>query len=161
MKHLLRARLRAVREAYGRAYGRAGDRGSGAIALLIFALLFVTLAAFVVDGGRVLSTRERAADLAEQAARAAAQDIDVNALRSGANLGKTAPILYGNCQRDITRYLLSAGVSKQDVGRASCHGNARRITVTVKISFQPMVTSLFALDHHTVTGTATAEALTQ
>ncbi|MFI0895848.1 pilus assembly protein TadG-related protein [Streptomyces sp. NPDC020983] len=157
MKHLLRARLRALRDACG----RGDDQGSGAIALLIFALLFVTLAAFVVDGGRVLSTRERAADLAEQAARAAAQDIDVDALRSGANLGKTAPILYGNCMSDITRFLTAAGLSADDVRHASCRGNRRRVTVTVQVTFEPLVTSLFAVKGHAVTGTATAEALTQ
>ncbi|WP_031514126.1 pilus assembly protein TadG-related protein [Streptomyces sp. NRRL F-5123] len=157
MKRLLRARLRAVRDAYG----RGADRGSGAIALLIFALLFVTLAAFVVDGGRVLATRERAADLAEQAARAAAQDIDVDALRSGADLGKTAPIRYGNCRSDITKFLTAAGLSDDDVSHSTCSGNRRRITVTVRITFQPMVTSLFAVKGHAVKGTATAEALTQ
>ncbi|MFI0937807.1 pilus assembly protein TadG-related protein [Streptomyces sp. NPDC021020] len=157
MKRLLRARLRAVRDAYG----RGADRGSGAIALLIFALLFVVLAAFVVDGGRVLSTRERAADLAEQAARAAAQDIDVDALRSGADLGKTAPIRYDHCKDDINAYLSAAGLSEDDITHSTCKGNRRRITVTVQVTFEPMMTSLFALDSHVVTGTATAEALTQ
>lgn len=161
MKRLLCARLRAVREACGRHRHRHRDRGSGAIAMIIFAMLFITLAAFVVDGGRVLATRERAADLAEQAARAAAQDIDVNALRSGANLGRTAPIRIGNCRQDVTRYLRSAGVSEADIRKASCDGDARRVTVTVKITFEPVVSSLFALGNHPVTGTATAEALTQ
>ncbi|MFD0070515.1 pilus assembly protein TadG-related protein, partial [Streptomyces sp. NPDC127574] len=48
---------------------RLDDRGSGAGAVIIFALLFLSLSAFVIDGGMSISKRERAADIAEQAAR--------------------------------------------------------------------------------------------
>ena len=57
---------------------RLDDRGSGAGAVIIFALVFLSLAAFVIDGGMSISKRERAADIAEQAARYAAQDIDLS-----------------------------------------------------------------------------------
>lgn len=58
------------------------DRGSGAAAVIIFAIVFMALAAFVVDGGLSISKRERAADIAEQAARYAAQDINIEQLRA-------------------------------------------------------------------------------
>jgi Flp pilus assembly protein TadG len=47
---------------------RLDDRGSGAGAVIIFTLVFLSLSAFVIDGGLSISKRERAADIAEQAA---------------------------------------------------------------------------------------------
>lgn len=68
---------------------RLDDRGSGAGAVIIFALVFLSLSAFVIDGGMSISKRERAADIAEQAARYAAQDIDREALYD--DVGGPAP----------------------------------------------------------------------
>lgn len=61
----------------------SGDRGSVALWVVIFTFAVMVLATFVVDGGQLMNARERAADMAEQAARATANDIDITALRSG------------------------------------------------------------------------------
>jgi Flp pilus assembly protein TadG len=47
----------------------------------IFALFVIVLAGLLVDGGLAIHARQRAADIAEQGARAAADDVDVNHLR--------------------------------------------------------------------------------
>ncbi len=60
-----------------------GDRGSVALWTVMFTFAVLVLATFVVDGGQLMNARERAADMAEQAARAAVNDIDITALRSG------------------------------------------------------------------------------
>lgn len=135
------------------------DRGSGAIAVVIFAMLFVALAGFVVDGGMAISKRERAADLAEQAARYAAQDIDVAALRNATKKGATAPILLDNCQRDVQHYLETAGVLRSDVQQAGCDRAKSTTTVVyvfVQITYKPMLSGFLA--DRTWTAKATASA---
>ena len=48
------------------------ERGSVAVFTVVFAVAVVFLTALIVDGGIAMNARERAADIAEQAARAAA-----------------------------------------------------------------------------------------
>ncbi|WUH93069.1 pilus assembly protein TadG-related protein [Streptomyces sp. NBC_00433] len=154
---LLRARCAAATGA------DTGDRGSGAIAVVIFALLFIALAAFVVDGGMTLAKRERAADLAEQAARAAAQDIDVEALRGAQDLGATAPINYTNCDADIRAFLLAAGLDTDDVRASRCVAptDADQVTVEVRLTYQPMMSGFFLTGDQHAKGVASAQSLTR
>lgn len=143
-------------------YGAGRDRGSGAIAVVIFALLFLALAAFVVDGGMTVAKRERAADLAEQAARAAAQDIDVEALRGAADLGATAPINYRNCDQDIRRFLIVAGLGSDDVKASHCVAptDTEQVTVEVQLTYQPMMSGFFLNGDQHAKGVASAQSLT-
>lgn len=60
-----------------------GERGSFTFAVIFWALMAMALAGLVVDGGLALTERQRAGDIAEQAARAGANDLDQNALRNG------------------------------------------------------------------------------
>src|SRR6201999_2602759 len=60
-----------------------GGRRAGTPWRLIFAIITVSLLFLVVDGGQVIVAKSRAADIAEQAARAAADDINPGALRNG------------------------------------------------------------------------------
>ncbi|HLQ54651.1 MAG TPA: pilus assembly protein TadG-related protein, partial [Streptosporangiaceae bacterium] len=62
---------------------RAGDRGSVALWVIIFTFAVLVLVALIVDGGQLMNAKERAADVAEQAARAAANDVNVVDLRAG------------------------------------------------------------------------------
>ncbi len=61
--------------------GAERDRGTVAMFTTIFALFVIVLAGLLVDGGLAIHARQRAADIAEQGARAAADDVDVNHLR--------------------------------------------------------------------------------
>ena len=62
---------------------RPADRGSVSLWLVIFTFVTLALLILVVDGGQVIVAKSRAADIAEQAARAAADDINPAALRTG------------------------------------------------------------------------------
>lgn len=152
--HPAPARLHAAR-------GQARlDRGSGAIGIVIFALLFMALAAFVVDGGMAISKRERAADLAEQAARYAAQDIDVEALRNATEATRTAPINYENCTDDIRHFLATTGLDQADVEASECHDStAEQVNVTVQLTYQPMMTGFFFDGDLLAKGTASASSI--
>ncbi len=50
---------------------------------MVFAVAVIFLTALIVDGGNAMNARERAADIAGQAARAAANDISPATLRQG------------------------------------------------------------------------------
>lgn len=150
----LRIRLRA------RLRGRCGDRGSGAAAVLIFALLFMSLAAFVIDGGLSISKRERAADIAEQAARYAAEDIDTTALRNATT--RTLPVINdGDCDQRVKDFAQQSGLDAADVNASHCtFAGPYRVEVTVQITYRPMLTGFF-YDHDIVVhGTAAAESVT-
>ncbi|GAA2089671.1 pilus assembly protein TadG-related protein [Streptomyces albiaxialis] len=152
---VVRDRLAALR-AWHR---REGDRGSGAGAVILFAVLFMVLAAFVVDGGLSISQRERAADIAEQAARYAAQDIDEEALRE--SQGKNAPINYENCQPRVTEFAQQSGLSGADVAASGCvAASAQQVEVRIRLTYRPVLTGLFYTEPVEVHGTAKAESVT-
>ncbi|WP_231619134.1 flp pilus-assembly TadE/G-like family protein [Nonomuraea sp. SBT364] len=61
---------------------RGGERGSMSVFTVLFSVVVFLLAGLLVDGGAAINARLRAADVAEQAARAGADRIDVEHLRS-------------------------------------------------------------------------------
>ncbi|MEU9830308.1 pilus assembly protein TadG-related protein [Streptosporangium sp. NPDC048047] len=61
---------------------RAGERGSMSVFTAVFSVAVFLLAGLLVDGGAAINARLRAADIAEQAARAAADRIDEETLRA-------------------------------------------------------------------------------
>jgi len=118
------------------------DRGSGAGAVIIFALVFLSLSAFVIDGGLSISKRERAADIAEQAARYAAQDIDLDALYE--NEGGSAPINYQNCDARGKTFARQMDMSGADIAATHCvAADAQQVEVEVQLTYQPVFTGMF------------------
>lgn len=93
---------------------RRDERGSAAIFLIGFAIVLVVAAGMVIDGGLAINKRMRVADDAEQAARAGANEIDIDRLRETGEivldqrLAKAtakhylATLGYGAGQSDIT-----------------------------------------------------------
>ncbi|MFD9306320.1 pilus assembly protein TadG-related protein [Streptomyces sp. NPDC060048] len=133
------------------------DRGSGAGALIIFSILFLALAAFVVDGGMAISQRERAADVAEQAARYAAQDIDRAALYAGTG---GAPIRFQNCDARVREFAVQAEMSIPDRMASGCvAANAQQVQVEIQLTYQPVL-GLYHRGPVKVRGRAIAESLT-
>lgn len=132
------------------------DRGSGAGAVIIFALVFLSLAAFVIDGGMSISKRERAADIAEQAARYAAQDIDREALYE--NKGGAAPIKYQDCDARVKTFAREMDMSGADVAATHCvAADAERVQVEVQLTYAPVFTGMFYGGDVVVHGQAVAE----
>jgi Flp pilus assembly protein TadG len=64
--------------------GERRERGSVSIWVVIFTFVTLVLLVLVVDGGQTMNAKSRAADIAEQAARAAADDLNVGDLRTAA-----------------------------------------------------------------------------
>jgi Flp pilus assembly protein TadG len=136
---------------------RRDDRGSGAAAVIIFAVVFMGLAAFVIDGGLSISQRERAADIAEQAARYAAEDIDQGALRKGG----TVVIHDADCTTRVRQFAQQSGLSGADVAASGCTAaTGQQIQVTIQLTYRPVLTGLFYDAPLQVHGTAKADPLT-
>ncbi|KAB1986919.1 TadE/TadG family type IV pilus assembly protein [Streptomyces triticiradicis] len=135
---------------------RLDDRGSGAGAVIIFALVFLSLSAFVIDGGMSISKRERAADIAEQAARYAAQDIDLESLYE--NEKGPAPINFENCGARVKAFAREMGMSGADVAATHCvSADAEQVEVEVQLTYSPVFTGMFYGGDVTVHGRAVAE----
>jgi hypothetical protein len=115
-----------------RAYG-ARDRGTVAMFTTIFALFIIVLAGLLVDGGLAIHARQRAADIAEQGARAAADDVDVATLRRTGQ-ARIAD-RYGAClraQRLIAAY-------PEVTGRPHCaieDARTARVAVRIRVRLQ-------------------------
>ncbi|MER6219565.1 TadE/TadG family type IV pilus assembly protein [Streptomyces sp. 900105755] len=134
---------------------RLDDRGSGAGAVIIFALVFLSLSAFVIDGGLSISKRERAADIAEQAARYAAQDIDLEKLYE--NQGE-APINFQDCDARVKTFAREMDMSAADVAGTHCvAADAQQVQVEVQLTYEPVFTGMFYGGAVVVHGEATAE----
>jgi len=130
--------------------------------------VIVLVAALVIDVGLAISQRERAADLADQAARAEAQNLSTDTLRTSGG----AEIEYDGCQRAFT-YLQDArgstgfGQASLDTGyfgdgdacELSGQAPGNSVTVAVQLTYTPFVFDLFS-GKVTVTETGTATAAT-
>jgi Flp pilus assembly protein TadG len=132
---------------------RAGDRGSVALWVIIFTFAVIVLVALIVDGGQLMNAKERAADVAEQAARAAANDVSVADLRAGtvaidpgacANPGGPAASLVASYARGIG---VTAVMPASYGNQPGCHtgtamtaiGLQHFATVTVEVTTVPVI----------------------
>lgn len=142
----------------GRRHHRSdGERGSIAVFTAVFAFAVIFLVALLVDGGSVLSARERAADIAEQAARAAATDLNLASLRGAAGAVTIDwATACGVAQQAIDAY--SKGFNAHTTAQmTACTAGAdpRTAIVTVQVTTTPLIP---ALGFGTVTVTATQSA---
>lgn len=119
----------------------AADRGSLTIFVVIFAVTALVLASLLVDLGNAVNAQERAADLAEQAARAAADTIDRTALRNGQVQIDTAQAC-GNAANVIAHYDQISGVNATMTQPCTFQG-PRRVTVFVSVTTTPLITTVF------------------
>jgi len=145
----IRPGLRARRGA------KRDERGSFTIFVVLWSLVIVMVAALVIDVGLAISQRERAADLANQAARAEAQDLSTVVLRQSGGIQ-----IQGGCA-EADSYL-NAAKSSIHYGTPAIEGctldaAANSVTVTVSLTYTPFVFDLFS-GTVTVTETGTATA---
>ena len=101
------------------------ERGSVSPFLAVIAVALVMVAGLVYDGGEVLAAQARARDLAGNAARAGAQEIDLDALR----LTGRPTLEPGRAAAAANAFLVNEGVA----GDVLVVGE--RITVTVRLSY--------------------------
>ena len=122
------------------------EEGAATIFVVGLATALLMLAGLLYDGGRVLDARREAFHTADNAARAAAQAVDIDAVRSGA-----PPVL------DVAAAEVAA---REYLDRLGHDGEVRvtadQVSVTVSIDVEMALLQAIGLDGRTVTGTGRA-----
>lgn len=130
---------------------RGGDdheRGSLTLFAVVLALGLIAMTGLVIDGGSKLVAQRRANHLAEQAARAGAQAVDLDAVRTNAPALDPAA-----AHAAAAAYLSTAGHQ----GRITVGSNTVEVTIADR---QPTaVLGLLGIDHLEVTGRGQARLL--
>jgi uncharacterized membrane protein len=137
---------------------RGKDRGSVSLWVVMFAFVTLALLILVVDGGQVIVAKSRAADIAEQAARAAADDINPGMLRTGqVTIDPGACLVPGPASELVSTYQKGVGVqaSMQGCVIGTDPQGAPDVTVEVRVSMTPFLpVSPFGTINVTATETA-------
>ncbi|MES9543283.1 MULTISPECIES: TadE family protein [unclassified Actinomadura] len=131
-----------------------GDRGTIAMYTVLFTPIVILLAGLLVDGGLAIHARQRAADMAEQAARAGANQIDTDALRETGE-----PVLDPGRARAAACDLI-ASYSDQVTG-SQCDADEQEVAVSVRISVRPQLLGIIpGFGEFEMTSSATARPVT-
>lgn len=125
--------------------GTGREEGSLSVFVTVLAVALFAMVGLVVDAGRMIAARAMAMDGAEQAARAGAAQLSVDALREG-----QVSINPLSALRAANTYLADAGES----GTVSVTGNA----VTVRIHESVPTTLLGIVGIHQIEISAAATA---
>jgi Flp pilus assembly protein TadG len=126
------------------------DRGSISLYFAIIAIAALVMAGLVIDGGAALATREKAADLATQAARAGAAALTPTSLRGEPGNLQVDPAA---AQQAVNRLLGAAGAT----GTATVSGDT--VTVQVTVPRHTVILSAVGVDDISQTASASATAL--
>lgn len=150
---------------------RRDERGSLTVFTVIWSIIMLMLAALAIDGGLAISQRERAADLADQAARTEAEDLSQASLRDGGTAviqpdGCALAIAYVNSVAATVKHGTATVSGCQYIPDLAVQGaggqgtvESSAVTVDVQLTYSPFVFDLFT-GPLTVTesGTAFAQA---
>ena len=129
----------------------SADSGSISLFVVVIVLGLFAMLGLVVDGSTRLVAQQRVSNQAEQAARAAAQSVNVTALRAGS----AATLDAAAATRAATAYL-AAVPGMQD---PHVQVTATTVTVTVRTTVQPQILSIAGIGPLTVTGNGSAQLL--
>jgi Flp pilus assembly protein TadG len=123
------------------------ERGVVSTFLAVIALAMLMAAGLAIDGGRKVNALLEASHLADNAARAGAQAVDLDTLRTTGDLR----LLPDQATARVDQYLASIGRT----GNVTVVGDT--VTVTVSLTVDPV---LLPMGPITVTATETAAAIT-
>jgi len=129
--------------------GHANERGAVSTFLAVIALALLMAAGLAIDGGRKVNALREASHIADNAARAGAQAVDLDTLRTTGEL----VVLPSQATDRVDRYLTALGYTASEVEVSEAN-----VTVTVTITVDPV---LLPAGPMTVTATETATAITQ
>lgn len=127
--------------------------GALVIWMAIMTVAFLAILGLVVDGGAALATRERAADLATQAARAGADALVGNSLRATpASLAVNRPSAVTAAREVLTDADVPATATSITV-------DGDQISVTVRVAKSTVILSAVGLSDISQTASASATAI--
>lgn len=124
------------------------ERGQVTAMVAILAVALLGLGALIFDGGQILTARREANNLARQAARAGAQQLDVAQARVG-----TFTLDPAGADGAVRAYLEDQGVTPTSV-----RITGDRVEVTVTLTQPTPLLAILGIEERTVTATASARA---
>lgn len=127
------------------------ERGTATAFTLILVLAVIAFAGLVLDGGLAVSAKVAAISTAQSAARAGAQELDLQALRDSGQL-RLDP---ARAQATAQDWLARAGAT----GTATATATTDTVTVTVTTRSRTQLLQLVGVDAIPVAATATAQAV--
>ncbi|MEV4706779.1 pilus assembly protein TadG-related protein [Actinoplanes sp. NPDC049316] len=140
--------LRRLHGAVSRA--ARGDRGSATAFGLFLILVVLVLAGAVLEGGNAMSARGHATDIAQQAARAGANKLNLAALRQSG----VVQIDPAAAQAAATNFLNQMGE------HGTVTATAQEVRVTVTVTRPGILVPILGVDTLTVEATASATPIT-
>lgn len=126
-----------------------GEAGTVTAFVASFTIALVTVAGLVVDGGYLLAGRRAAFDEAEAAARAGAQAVDRNVLRTGGPV----TLQSDEAAQRVAAYLSRSGHE----GAVEVNGDT--VTVQVRVPQRLTILGLFGVGPVVVEGSGTARGV--
>ncbi len=136
----------------------SGERGSFTFAVIFWALIAMMLAGLIVDGGLAITERQRAGDIAEQAARAGAEELNPDALRldqlaieAGAACDRATAVVTASGLPGNSIVCDAPGTTTASTGQA-----VPDFTVHVTITYSPILIGMFYANDVTAKASATA-----
>jgi Flp pilus assembly protein TadG len=133
--------------------GRRADRGSATVFVVGFAIVLFACAGLAIDGGRAINARDRVNDVAEQAARAGAGQLDDESLRAedGAVVLNT-----DDAKAEANRFVKQANPDYTPITSA----DAGSVTVRVEWTYRTAILGIVGINSMAVSGAATASPVT-
>lgn len=125
-----------------------GEQGSATMWAILLAMVVLLFAGLVIDGGYAMADRRDAARVAEQAARAGADELDPDSLRTGGF--EIDPQQGAQAAR---QYLSNLG----EQGTVTVNGTT--VSVTVRKVHKSVILSAFGKGSFPVEGHATARSV--
>ncbi len=138
-----------IQAARGRLARRGAERGAFSAMIVTLIVMLFVLAGLVVDGGFAVNAREKVYDDAEQAARAGANEIDIETLRSSGEV----VILDDQAQVTARNYMSARGY---DPGRVQVSVGDGEVTVEAEQTVDTTLLQLIFISEFDVTGSATS-----
>lgn len=124
------------------------ERGAISVFVTVIALALILVAGLVLDGGRLLSARRQADDIAANAARAGAQAVDEASMRAG------SAVLDPAAGRDAV-----AGYLATTPATGTVHVAGDTATVSVRLGVRMLLLGIVGVPHATVRATRRARAV--
>ena len=126
-----------------------GELGAVSTFVAVIALALLMAAGLAIDGGRKVNALREASHIADNAARAGAQAVDLDTLRTTGELR----LLPDQATDRVNSYLAALDLAAADVMI-----DGAELTVTVTITVDPVLLPIGAM---TVSATETAAAITE
>lgn len=131
----------------------AGERGSAVIWLLLIVPVLFGFAGLVLDGGRVITARQNASNVAEQAARSAGDELNRSLFRG--TVAQVGAVNLGAAQAAACGYAAVAGPTSSCSATLTDSG---QVQVDVTITTRTVLLSALGISQITVAGTGRARA---